>query len=186
MGYRMNRTLRLTTFYILGLLAGLPSMPAAAAGVYRVGVLELGGGAGTSRHFRAFRDRLNSLGYTEGQNLVIERRSAERQVERLPALAAELVPLNVDVIVTITTPAALAAKAATSTIPIVMSGSANPVELGLIASLARPGGNVTGVTNSPGGDFALKQLQLLKEAAPRTTRVAVLMTNFSVESSTRV
>ena len=178
----MNRTRRLTTLYVLGLLTGSPPAPAAAASVYRVGVLGLGGGTGYSRDFAAFRDRLNSLGYAEGRNLVIERRFAERQAERLPALAAELVQLNVDVIVTITTPAALAAKAATSTIPIVMSGSANPVELGLVASLARPGGNVTGVTNSPGGVFTVKQLQLLKEAAPRISRVAVLMTSFSVEA----
>ena len=83
---------------------------------------------------------------------------------------------------TVTTPAALAAKAATSTIPIVMSGSVNPVELGLVASLARPGANVTGVTNSLGDGFTAKQLQLLKEAAPRISRVAVLMTSFSFEA----
>ena len=179
----MNRTRRLTTLYVFGLLTGSPPTPAATASVYRVGVLGLGGGTGYSRDFAAFRDRLNSLGYAEGQNLVIERRFAEGQADRLPALAGDLVRLNVDVIVTITTPAALAAKAATSTIPIVMSGSANPVGLGLVASLARPGGNVTGVTNSPGGVFTVKQLQLLKEAAPRISRVAVLMTSFSVEAS---
>ena len=179
----MNRTRRLTILHVLGLLAGVPPTFAAATSVYRVGVLELGGGTGNSRNFEAFRDRLHSLGYAEGQNLVIERRFAEGQADRLPALAGDLVRLNVDVIVTITTPAALAAKAATSTIPIVMSGSADPVGLGLVASLARPGGNVTGVTNSPGGVFTLKQLQLLKEAAPRISRVAVLMTSFSVEAS---
>jgi len=89
----------------------------------------------------------------------------------------------VDVIVTITTPAALAAKAATSTIPIVMAGSADPVGLGLVASLARPGGNVTGVTNSPSGVFSVKQLQLLKETAPRISRVATLMTSSSFEAT---
>jgi putative tryptophan/tyrosine transport system substrate-binding protein len=98
----------------------------------------------------------------------------------LPALAAELVRLNVDVIVTITTPAAGAAKAATSTIPIVMAGSAYPVKLGLVASLARPGGNVTGVTNNPEPEFIGKQLQLLRDAAPRVARVAVL-TNPAIE-----
>ena len=176
----MNCTRRLTASYVLGLLSGSPSMPVAAASVYRVGLLSLGRGSG--RDFEAFRDRLNSLGYAEGRNLVIERRSADLKADRLPALAAELVRLNVDVIVTITTPAALAAKAATSTIPIVMSGSADPVQLGLVASLARPGANVTGVTNSPGGLFTTKQLQLLKEAAPGISRVAVLMTSFSVET----
>ena len=177
----MNCTRRLTSFYVLGLLIGSPPSPVAAADVYRVGMLALGNGAGPD--FEAFRDRLNSLGYAEGRNLVIERRSAGGQDERLPALAAELVRLNVDVIVTVTTAAALAAKAATSTIPIVMSGSANPVELGLVASLARPGANVTGVTNGFAVVFTVKQLQLLKEAAPRISRVAVLITSFSVEAA---
>jgi putative tryptophan/tyrosine transport system substrate-binding protein len=178
----MNCTRRLTTLYVLGSLIGSPPTPVAAASVYRVGVLTLGTATGNARDLEAFRDRLNSLGYAEGQNLVIERRYAEGQAARLPDLAAELVRLNVDVIVTITTPAALAAKAATSTIPIVMAGSANPVGLGLVASLARPGGNVTGVTNSTGEGFIAKQLQLLKEAAPRISRVAVLMTSFSFEA----
>ena len=178
----MNCTRRLTAFYVLGLLIGSPPMPVAAADVYRVGMLSLGGATGGTKDFEAFRDRLNSLGYAEGRNLVIERRFAQGQFERLPALAAELVRLNVDVIVTITTPAAQAAKAATSTIPIVMAGSANPVELGLVASLARPGANVTGVTNSLEGINA-KQLQWLKEAAPRISRVAVIMNSSSVEAN---
>ena len=176
----MNNTRRSTAFCVLGLLIGSQPMPVAAADVYRVGMLSLGGATGGSKDFEAFRDRLNSLGYAEGRNLVIERRSAEGQFERLPALAAELVRLNVDVIVTITTPAAQAAKAATSTIPIVMAGSADPVGLGLVASLARPGANLTGVTNSLEG-INVKQLQLLKEAAPRSARVAVIMTRSSVE-----
>jgi len=150
--------------------------------VHRVGILNLGGVSANSPDIAAFLERLGQLGYVEGQNLRIEARSANRQSDRLPALAAELVRLNMDVIVTITTPAALAAKAATTTIPIVMSGSAAPVALGLVASLARPGGNVTGVTNSPAG-FAVKQLQLLKEAAPRISRVAIVMTTFPVERS---
>jgi putative ABC transport system substrate-binding protein len=110
----------------------------------------------------------------EGRNLLIEARFAERKLDRLPGLADELVRLNVDVIVTVTTPAAIAVKKATATIPIVMSGVADPVELGLVASLARPGGNATGVTNNPGSGFAGKQLQLLKEAAPAISRVAVI------------
>jgi len=179
----MNYARRLTTLYVLGLLTGLPPTPAAAASVYRVGVLTATGPNGARRDFEVFRDRLNSLGYAEGRNLVIEWRSADRKAERLPNLAAELVRLNVDVIVTITTPAALAAKAATSTIPIVMAGSADPVGLGLVASLARPGGNVTGVTNSPSGVFSVKQLQLLKETAPRISRVATLMTSSSFEAT---
>jgi putative tryptophan/tyrosine transport system substrate-binding protein len=121
----------------------------------------------------SFRNALQQLGYTEGQNLVIVGRFAERKADRLPGLAAELVRENVDVIVTITTPAALAAKAATTAIPIVMAGSDQPVMRGLIASLARPGGNVTGVTNNPGPEFNGKQ-QLLREAAPKILRVALI------------
>jgi putative ABC transport system substrate-binding protein len=151
--------------------------------VHRVGILNLGGVSANIPDIAAFLERLGQLGYVEGQNLRIEARSANRQSDRLPALAAELARLNMDVIVTITTPAALAAKAATTTIPIVMSGSAAPVALGLVASLARPGGNVTGVTNSPGRGFVAKQLQLLKEAAPKVSRVAIVMTSFVVERS---
>ncbi|MCI0370059.1 MAG: ABC transporter substrate-binding protein [candidate division NC10 bacterium] len=137
--------------------------------VYRIGYLTAGGGVE-----QAFQDAMRQLGYLEGQNIVIEGRFAERKLERLPDLAADLVRLKVDVIVTITTPAAQAAKNATTTIPIVMAGSAQPVELGLVASLARPGGNVTGVTNNPGPGFTGKWLQLLKEAAPTIRRVATI------------
>ena len=178
----MNPARRLATAYSIGLLTGLPARVAAAT-VHRVGLLAPGGAFGNQGSVNAFRDRLASLGYVEGQNLSLELRFTEGRSEQLPVLAAELVRLKVDVIVTITTPAALAAKAATATIPIVMAGSADPVGLGLIASLARPGGNVTGVTNSPGGGFIAKQLQLLKEAAPRIVRVAVLMTSFPFEVS---
>ncbi len=156
------------------LAMAIVGVPLAAGGqrpgkVYRVGYLSAGSGVD-----EVFRQALRSLGYVEGQNLAIEGRFAERKLERLPALAAELAQLKVDVIVTLTTPAALAAKNATTTIPVVMAGSADPVELGLIASLARPGGNVTGVTSDPGPGFLGKQLQLLKEAAPRVSRVAAL------------
>jgi putative tryptophan/tyrosine transport system substrate-binding protein len=148
--------------------------------VYRVGILSMGR---STRDIDAFRERLGQLGFVEGRNIRIETRSADRQLDRLPALAMELVRLDVDVIVTITTPAAQAAKAATTTIPIVMAGSASPVALGLVASMARPGGNVTGVTNSPGSGFVPKQLQLLKEAAPKVSRIAIVMTSFAVERS---
>ena len=151
-----------------------------ATRVYRLGILFLGGGSG-GRDLAAIRARLGELGYVEGRNLVIESRYAGGQSERLPALAAELTGLSPDVIMTITTPAAIAAKKATDRIPIVMAGSADPVGQGLVTSLARPGGNVTGVTNSLGDDFVAKQLQLLKEAAPNVARVAVLMTNGAVE-----
>ena len=167
----------------LGSARPLRAQAQAAEKVHRVGILNLGGVSANSPDIAAFLERLGQLGYVEGQNLRIEARSANRQVDQLPALAAELARLNVDVIVTITTPAAQAAKAATTTIPIVMAGSAAPVALGLVASLARPGGNVTGVTNSPGRGFVAKQLQLLKEAAPKVSRVAIVMTSFVVERS---
>ena len=161
-----------TARFIVPLALGVLAVPLAADAqqqgrVYRVGYLAAG-----SSVSEAFRQALRQLGYMEGQNVVIETRFAERKLERLPDLAAELVRLKVDVIVTITTPAALAAKQATTTIPIVMAGSADPVELGLIASFARPGGNVTGVTNNPGAGFTGKWLQLLKEVAPNISRVA--------------
>jgi ABC-type uncharacterized transport system substrate-binding protein len=146
-----------------------------AGRVYRVGYLNIGRPGDGQESLSAFRHRLQELGWAEGHNLAIETRWAEGRREALPGLAAELAQLPVDVIVTITTPAAQAAKAATSTIPVVMAGSADPVALGLIANLARPGGNVTGVTNNPGPDFFVKQVQLLKEAAPRISRIGVLM-----------
>jgi putative ABC transport system substrate-binding protein len=178
----MNCTRRLALL-VPGLLVGSPLTNIAAPRVYRVGVLGLGTVTGYARDLAAIRERLDGLGYVDGQNLIIESRFADHLAERLPALAAELVRLKVDVILTITTPAALAAKASTSTIPIVMAGSANPVELGLVNSLSRPGGNVTGVTNSPGDGFAAKQLQLLKEAAPKISRVVALMADSQLETS---
>jgi putative tryptophan/tyrosine transport system substrate-binding protein len=126
---------------------------------------------------------LRELGYIENQNLVIEERYGEGRAERYDALAAELVALRVDVIVTVGMPAALAAKRATSTIPIIMAVSEDPVGAGLAASLTRPGGNVTGFTRDVGLDVMVKNLQLLKEAVPRATRVAVL---FHPDSNTGI
>jgi putative tryptophan/tyrosine transport system substrate-binding protein len=122
----------------------------------------------------AFRQALQELGYVEGRGYVIEGRFAEGKIDRLPDLAAELVALQVDVIVAAGTPAAKAAKAATATIPIVFIGTTDPVGQGFVVSLARPGGNVTGVTSSVGPEIAGKQLQLFKEAVPRISRLAVL------------
>ena len=121
----------------------------------------------------AFFQGLRDQGWIEGKNLVVERRYWQNRVDRLPALADELVRLKLDVIVTTSGTAALAAKKATKTIPIAMTASADAVTQGLVASLARPGGNVTGLTNiTP--DLIGKQLELLKEAFPKTSRVAVL------------
>lgn len=126
-----------------------------------------------SENVEAFRRALRELGYVEGRTISIEYRYAEGRQERLPELAAELVRLKMDVIVAVPTPAALAARTATAVTPIVMIQSADPVGLGLIASLARPGGNVTGiVTLSP--ELIGKRLELLKECLPGLSRVAVL------------
>jgi putative ABC transport system substrate-binding protein len=175
----MNRRTVIASF-----AGGLIVWPAARAQptnkVYRIAILVLNAQA-DDRDVTAFRERLAQLGYAEGRNVRIEVRSADRQAERLPELAAAIARSEPDVIVTITTPAAVAAKNATSTIPIVMAGSANPVGMGLVASMARPGGNVTGVTNNPGPGFVVKQLQLLKEAAPRISRVAILKSNYPIE-----
>jgi putative tryptophan/tyrosine transport system substrate-binding protein len=122
----------------------------------------------------AFRLGLRELGYVEGQNILIEYRYAEGKQNRLPDLAADLVRLKVDIIVAQSTETVLAAKSATSTIPIVMTNSADPIGSGLVASLARPGGNVTGMSLLAGLEISGKQLELLKETVPKLSRVAVL------------
>jgi putative ABC transport system substrate-binding protein len=143
-----------------------------AAKSARIGYLAGNLAANPPQH-EAFRQGLRDLGYVEDRNLVIEYRSAEGKFERLPALAAELVALKVDVIVTSETPAALAAKQATRTIPIVFSFAVDPVTSGLVASLARPGGNVTGLaTLLP--ELVGKRLEQLTQAVPGVSRVAVL------------
>jgi putative ABC transport system substrate-binding protein len=141
--------------------------------VYRIGFLRYLGCA-EGAQFTELRQGLRELGYAEGHNLVIECRAAPGQAERIPDLAAELVRLNVDVIVAEGTPAALAAKQATRMIPIVMVYVGDPVASGLVSSLGRPGGNVTGSTMlAP--EIVRKTLQLLKEASPAISRVTVLM-----------
>jgi putative tryptophan/tyrosine transport system substrate-binding protein len=142
--------------------------------VYRIGYLVPISATPVSHLTEAFRQGLRELGWVEGQNIVIEYRFAEGRLDRLPDLAAELVRLKMDVIVALATSAAVAAKNATATIPIVMFGGEDPVGLGLIASLARPGGNVTGVSYSVGTETFGKSLELLRAAAPKVGRVAVL------------
>src|SRR5262249_25692180 len=124
--------------------------------------------------YGAFVQGLRDHGYVEGPNFIIERRNAAGNLDRLPELAAELVRAKVDVIVATTTVVALAAKGATTSIPIVMGSSYAPVERGLVASLAAPGGNVTGLTNSTDPGFTGKQIQLLKEVVPGGSHLAVL------------
>jgi putative tryptophan/tyrosine transport system substrate-binding protein len=142
--------------------------------VSRIGYLRSGSARDAARYGEVLRRGLRELRYLEGQHIMIETRAAERQYERLPELAAELVRLPADVIVAGGTPAIQAAKHATSTIPIVMAVSTDPVAAGLVTSLARPGGNVTGVSLGTGEEFAGKWVELLKEAVPQVSRVAVL------------
>jgi putative ABC transport system substrate-binding protein len=143
-----------------------------SAKVARIGFLALLGDA-QAPPVEAFRQALRVLGYLEGQNIAMEFRSAEGKGDRLPALAAELVHLPVDIIVTPLTVAAQAAKQATTTIPIVIVNAGDPVGTGLVASLARPGGNITGISGLA-TDLSGKRLELLKEAVPTLSRVAVL------------
>ena len=175
----MKRIVLLLSISILAtLISGWVNLAEAqqAGKVYRIGFLDLRlRSTTTNPRFVAFRQGLRELGYVEGQNLVIEYRSAEGKHERLPDLAAELVGLKVDVIVTSGSPLTWrAAKRATRTIPIVMSsGSADPVAAGYVRSLARPGGNITGLT-SLAAKLHPKRLELLKEAFPLISRVAIL------------
>ena len=125
--------------------------------------------------FTAFEERLRSLGYRVGENVATEYRFADGKMERLPALAADLVRLGVDVIVTGANPNTVAAMKATTTIPIVMTNSVDPVSAGLVASLARPGGNVTGFSSDTGGEINGKRLELLKETLPNLSRVGILL-----------
>ncbi len=144
-----------------------PKMP-------RIGLLLTANRTVAEHIVRAFDEGMRELGYAEGRNVVIEGRFADGKPERLPALAAELVQLKVDIIVTGSNPVIDAVKKATATIPVVMGVSRDPVGSGFIASLARPGGNITGSTNDTAPDILGKNLELLKEAVPRASRVALL------------
>jgi putative ABC transport system substrate-binding protein len=139
--------------------------------VYRIGYISGRSEAGPLDD--VFKSALRELGYVDGQNITMMYRWAEEKLDRLPALAVELVKLNVDIIVTETTPAAQAAKKATTTIPIVMALSGDAVGAGLVASLARPGANITGLT-FVGTDVGGKLVELLKEISPKTSRLAYL------------
>jgi putative tryptophan/tyrosine transport system substrate-binding protein len=157
------------------LTATPPAAAQQATKVPRIGHLNAPSLSALAARTEAFRQGLHELGYVEGKNIIIEWRFAEGKLDRLPALAAELVRLNVDIIVSTGPTVTRAAKEATSTIPIVMAFDTDPVGNGFVASLARPGGNITGLS-SLAPEISGKQLELLKELVPRLSRVAVFGT----------
>ncbi len=171
------RTIGLMVTLVLGLLAApLFAEAQEPANIPRIGYLDANPLSGDTARMEAFQQGLRELGYVEGKNVVIELRSAEGKRDRLPTLAAELVHLKVDVIVTAGASTTRAAMKATTTIPIVMAQDSDPVGKGVVASLARPGGNITGLsTLAP--EISGKQLELLKEILPKLSRVAVLGTS---------
>jgi len=167
-----------------GLLAAPLAAQAQQAGrVYRVGIVTWAppSARDNSDPDGAFLSTLRDLGYVEGRNLIVERRSCEAKNERAPEVMAEVVRLKVDVIVTEVNSVTRAAKQATTTIPIVMTGISEPVQYGLAASLAHPGGNVTGLADDTGPELHAKRLALLKEMAPHISRVAFIGTKGLLE-----
>ena len=159
---------------VIFFVANDPVAQAQQAGkIFRIGFLDVSNASGTAGLLETFRQELRKLGWIEGKNFTVEYRFAEQKSERLPELAADLVRLKVDLIVAVATPAALAAKSATTTIPILIVGAGDPVGAGLIASLARPGGNVTGLSGL-GPQLNTKRLEILKDAVPKLARVGLL------------
>jgi len=169
----MNRKVILLALCSL-LLAPCSAVDAQQQGkIFRIGFLDSSTASGSAVLVDAFRQELSKLGWIEGKNITIEYRFAEQKNERLPELAADLVRLKVDLIVATGTPIALDAKIATTTIPIVMVSSGDPVAAGLVASLARPGGNVTGLS-ALSTELNTKRLEILKDAVPKLARVGLL------------
>jgi putative tryptophan/tyrosine transport system substrate-binding protein len=161
------------TILSLVFLAWFQPVGAQNAKLVRIGFLGPNSAVSTASRMESLRAGLRELGYVEGKNLVIESRWADGNYDRLPDLAIELVGLKVDLILTSGTPGTRAARSATATIPIIMVTSGDPVAFGLVASLARPGGNITGASNfSP--ELSAKRVELIKEAFPSTQRVGVL------------
>src|SRR5258706_382148 len=172
-GPGMNRRAFLTTLSGGLLAAPLAAQAQPAAKVYRIGFLGNSTPALEANLVGPFREGLRDLNYVEGRNIVIEYRWAEGQYERFPVLIAELLARKVDVIVTAGTPATQAVKRATTSVPLVMVAIGDPVTTGIVASLRRPGGNITGLT-SISEDLEGKRLELLREVVPTVSRVAVL------------
>jgi putative ABC transport system substrate-binding protein len=170
----MTRVLSMVILIVAALAAPLTAETQQAGKVYRVGHVMSGTRDQNAVTLRALEDGLRGLGYVEGQNLRFENRFADGQIERLPALMAELVQLNVDAIVAGSNQTVALAKRATTTIPIVMTLPADPVGAGFVTSLARPGGNITGLAVDVTPNIAGKRLALLKDVAPGVARVAVL------------
>jgi len=154
---------------------GPPVFAAAPPGkVSRVGFVSPQSAVTSPRGVNAFWDRMHEMGYVEGQNLIVESRWAEDRYDRLPALTSEVLRQKVDVLVTVATAGAIAAKNASNTVPIVGIGMADPVRTGVVSSLARPGGNLTGLSMGWGEGMAGKWLELLQEAVPRLSTLAVV------------
>jgi putative tryptophan/tyrosine transport system substrate-binding protein len=170
----MDRRTFISGITLVVLAAPLTAESRQAAKIYQVGFLHWGDREGSEQQFQAFEQALRERGWVTGENLVITYRYAEGKLDRLPALAGELVRLEPQVIVAVPTAATRAAKDVTSTIPIVMMLVSDPIGERLISSFARPGANVTGLTMIPTFEIYAKQLQLLKEAVPRAKRIALL------------
>jgi ABC-type uncharacterized transport system substrate-binding protein len=169
----MENKITILTLSALLLALCFPAQAEQVQKVPRIGFLSSTSASTGAHNFEAFREGLRELGYVDGKNISIEYRWAEGKLERLPELAAGLVSFKVDLIVVASSQAAMAVKQATTTIPIVMTVSGDLVAMGLVDSLARPGGNITGMTvYSP--EVSGKRLELLKEAFPKVRRVAVL------------
>jgi ABC-type uncharacterized transport system substrate-binding protein len=171
-----SRRFRAFSFALSAMLFALcSSVDAQQSGkIFRIGFLDNSTASGSAVLVEAFRQELSKLGWNEGKNFTIEYRFAEQKNERLPELAADLVRLKVDLVVVSGQSVALAAKKATTTIPIVMAYAGDPMGAGLVASLARPGGNVTGLS-SFATELITKRLEILKDAVPKLARVALLL-----------
>jgi len=167
---------------VAGALLAAPHAAGAqpAGKIYRVAIASWGP---NDIYGGVFFGTLRDLGYVEGRNLAVERRSCGNKNERIPEIAAEVVSLKVDVIVAVANSVVRAVKQATTSIPIVMAGTSGPVEYGLAASLAHPGGNVTGLADDTGPEFHAKRLSLLKETAPQISRVAFVGTKGALEQA---
>ena len=169
----MGRGIVWTFLCTLMIGLGTPATAQQPKKVPRVGYLAAVSASADAPRLEAFRQGLRDLGYVEGQNIIIDYRHENRDFERLPDLATELVRLNIDVLVAVTTNAALAAKKTAGTIPIIFMGVTDPIAAGLVETLARPGGNSTGITNMA-AILTGKRLEFLKETVPKISRVAVL------------